>query len=698
MDGGAEKAAERGTPGVAEIGRSWSIEPSSMGQTGLLKNLLQEASSTNHLEAEDVDLNPEEIQLQNMIDNYVRHQQQQQMQQRPNGVGAAFAAISDDRNYHRPSAYSAPPMSHSQPCLFTPDQQKVVEVPVGSHMVHPPPPHPNAAINPPPMSASISRPHSSSDAPAPPEYREENVGAGRVAGTNTQRIIHALREENTKLKQQVDVLGKRAAKLQQLETAYERIEKEYEEVIGQRQKQENLEAAAMVEIEEQLARAVNENLLLRQRIAILSHQQTANPQYDHVDQVAKLNMFINDLMLQNKEVRERDERQRIEIEAQRVTLDEQRTHIDILEKAVRNAQDRINKKDQQAVDAAAVVDRANHLQKLVNELTEEKDRREEEIKRERAQFEMELTQLKMKAKDSLALGLKKSGGEESLTRLKKIIHQKDEKITTLERTVMELEKKLREAIRNNQSEHDSSLHELTEKVQRLEVEKSEKERVITELIEEKSRTLEREDQRRALDARIRMMEQEAAVARSTSSFDAAIRMEELRQKIADRRAWTSGMRMRPRAGIIAATHARTTSNGVSTLAIDPDAMGDHQRAFSGPSILRPNGGAAIPSNLNDDYVYRMHLGDDPKEEIYVPAVPHSSVPIGDVRTAAEYVADRNPAFLANRFQPQQQQTTGGSCSSNTSSIHSKSSSEADDDSPRFHTSVVKAKHPATWDV
>ncbi|KAK0403993.1 hypothetical protein QR680_017229 [Steinernema hermaphroditum] len=658
-------AQPRATPRIAEGGRSWSIEPamSEIGQDGgLLKNLLQEAkaTSTNHIDVEDGENNEEKV--QSMIDNYLRQ----------------MATSGSDDRYHRPSAYSAPPMSHSQPCLFTPEQQKIVDLTAGTHVVA----HQQMNQQ---MSNSVSRPQSSGD--APPEYREESSSAGRVTGTNTQRIIHALREENSKLRQQVEVLGKRAAKLQQLESAYERIEKEYEDVIGQRQKQENLEAAAMVELEEQLARAVNENLVLRQRVAFFAHQQSANPHVEHVDQVAKLNMFINDLMLQNKDLRERDDRQRIEIEAQRVTLEEQRTHIDILEKAVRNAQDRITKKEQQAVDAAAVVDRANHLQKVVDELSEEKERRDEEFKRERAQFEMELTQQKMKVKDSVALGLKKSGGEEALSRLKKTIHQRDEKIANLERTVIDLEKKLREQIRNNQSEYEAGILELTEKVHKLEVERVEKERMISELIEE------RNDQRRALDARLRLMEQEAALARSTSSFDASVRMEELRQKIADRRGWTSGMRVRPRAGVLAATHARTSSNGVSTLAIDPDAIGDHQRAFSGPSILR-NGGGVVVNNIGNDFVYRMRLGDGVKEEV---VSPHSSVSIGDIRTAAEYVAERNPAFLAGRFPPQQQ-TTGGSCSSNTSSIHSKSSSEAEDDAPRYHASVVKAHHQTSWDV
>uniref|UniRef100_A0A1I7ZN69 Angiomotin_C domain-containing protein n=2 Tax=Steinernema glaseri TaxID=37863 RepID=A0A1I7ZN69_9BILA len=629
MDG--EKAelldqnAARGTPRIAEAGRSWSIEPAmgEVGQNGgLLKNLLQEATSTNRLDAEDAENNEEQV--QSMIDNYLRQM---------------ATSGGDERRYHRPSAYSAPPMSHSQPCLFTAEQQqKMVQE---GHMQQVGPQ----------MSSSVPRPQCSTE--APPEYREESSSAGRVAGTNTQRIIHALREENGKLRQQVELLGKRAAKLQQLELAYERIEKDYEEVVGQRQQQDNLEAAAMAEMEERLARTTNENLLLRQHINFLSHQQSATPHMDHVDQVAKLNMFINELMLRNKELQERDERQRIEIEAQRVTLEEQRTHIDILEKAVRNAQERISKKEQQAVDAAAVVDRANHLQKLVDDLSEEKTRRDEEIKRERAQFEMELTQQKMKVKDSVALGLKKSGGEEALNRLKKTVHQRDEKIAHLERTVIDLEKKLREQIRNNQSEHEAGMLDLTEKVQKLELEKAEKERMIGELLEEKN------EQRRALDARLRLMEQE----RSSSSFDAAMRMEDLRQKIADRRGWSSGMRMRPRPAVLA--HARTSSNGVSTLAIDPDALGEHQRAFSGPSILR-NG---------PEFVYRMHLGEAPKEEL----------PVGEVRTAAEYVAERN----FSRFP-----TTGGSCSSNTSSVHSKSSSEAEDDSPRY----VKKRHQTSWDV
>lgn len=59
-------------------------------------------------------------------------------------------------------------------------------------------------------------------------------------------------------------------------------------------------------------------------------------------QINELSIIVNDLIPKNKELMAIEERQRIELEAQTTTLEEQRTHIDMLEKALLNAQERYN--------------------------------------------------------------------------------------------------------------------------------------------------------------------------------------------------------------------------------------------------------------------------------------------------------------------------------------------------------------------
>lgn len=89
------------------------------------------------------------------------------------------------------------------------------------------------------------------------------------------------------------------------------------------------------------------------------------------------------------------ERLKIECEAQTTTLEEQRTHIEMLEKALTNAQERIAAKERQAIDAVAIVDKCSHLQKLLQEALDDKQKRVDEHNKQKSQLEMELAQLRM---------------------------------------------------------------------------------------------------------------------------------------------------------------------------------------------------------------------------------------------------------------------------------------------------------------
>uniref|UniRef100_A0A915DGG8 Uncharacterized protein n=1 Tax=Ditylenchus dipsaci TaxID=166011 RepID=A0A915DGG8_9BILA len=103
----------------------------------------------------------------------------------------------------------------------------------------------------------------------------------------------------------------------------------------------------------------NELALLRNEIGFLKQQNaTLQKKSDKLKQLEHAYSRID------QEANGGARKAKIEIEAQNTTLEEQRTHIEMLEKALTNAQERLAAKERQAVDAVAVVDKCSHLQKL----------------------------------------------------------------------------------------------------------------------------------------------------------------------------------------------------------------------------------------------------------------------------------------------------------------------------------------------
>lgn len=230
---------------------------------------------------------------------------------------------------------------------------------------------------------------------------------------NSKEVV-LLRNEIIYLKKQTDLLQKKTDRLKQLEIAYGKIEAEFEQVLIQREKQENLEKAALTKMEQQIHRLCQENTILQSENArihqflISSDEQkqhgrrgsnaAGNIEQENSDaekQVIQLNMILSEILPKNKELVSIQERLKIECEAQSTTLEEQRTHIEMLEKALANAQERIAAKDRQAIDAVAIVDKCSHLQKLLQEALDDKQKRQEEHNKQKSQLEMELAQMRM---------------------------------------------------------------------------------------------------------------------------------------------------------------------------------------------------------------------------------------------------------------------------------------------------------------
>uniref|UniRef100_A0A1I7XKM0 Centrosomal protein of 162 kDa n=1 Tax=Heterorhabditis bacteriophora TaxID=37862 RepID=A0A1I7XKM0_HETBA len=365
------------------------------------------------------------------------------------------------------------------------------------------------------------------------DQQEGQLGVnGNQRMPNNQKLIQSLREENLYLKRENDTTKKKLMKLQQIESAYERIEKDYETLLRDKERQESLEKSALVQMEIHLKRIMSEKESLQDRL-----DHIILPNMQAMEKIGQLNMVLAEIIPQNKELMAVKERQKMELDAQNATLEEQRTHIAMLEKALSNAQERLSKREkvflklnnwedksykfidhlmflnhliaysliciifQICEELSAAAERANHLQRLLHDTLLDKQTRDEAHAHERTQWEIETTQLKMQLnKDSSQNGslkrliggrLSLDTGDETISGLRRTMLCKDERITQLERTIVDLQskvsliiehmlfylltvRKLHDETERKKCALDALSEDLESKIKRLEDEKLEK--------------------------------------------------------------------------------------------------------------------------------------------------------------------------------------------------------------------------------
>lgn len=418
------------------------------------------------------------------------------------------------------------PISHSQPCLIA----------SGSRSSDIPPSEPKMSTSTYQRRASAS----GDQALDVPTLNQTN----RSVSSN-QKLIQILREENVHLKKELDAFKRSLSKLQQIEYSYARLEKEYEYLANERKKQENLELNVIIQQEKSIKRLTAE----RDDLQIRLEKASAEP-------TMVANLMLNEIQ-QRQELFACKERQKMEIEAQNQTLEEQRNHIAMLEKALANSQERLAKREKKCDELSAVVTHADELRKQLNEVWDEQHRKDQMVESERAQWEMEKTQLRMQLnKDTSQTGsLKRTttpGSTEDLIRMRKSIQSKDEKIQQLERMVNDLRKTLGDETERRKSTLATITDTFESQIDKLRDEIYEKDLLITELRSERDKL--------------------AGMVDKNSGDEALSRMEEIRQKIQERKK-------KGRLGVTGglSEHARTSSGSLMQNSI-------HRRSSSGSSF------------------------------------------------------------------------------------------------------------------
>ncbi|CAH0702747.1 unnamed protein product [Spodoptera exigua] len=333
-------------------------------------------------------------------------------------------------------------------------------------------------------------------------------------------VLDALAAENHQLKRQLADACERVAKTNKLEEEVEKVRTAHEELVGSCERRERLERAARVRLQADCRRLHDLNRALKQQVELLS-QGVRSENDSNAEALRKelqnREMLIAQLITQNKELACAKERQEIEMAAQRATLQEQRTHIDILDTALTNAQANVVRLEEECRHAAGYVERVLGLQRALASLQQASDRREHTERKLRAQLEKELQALRKRecACGGEGAGGGAGGGEAELRRQ---VRERDERLLALEGECAKWEQRyleeaaLRQAAVSAASIPNSVFRDA--KIAALEKTSAESERLMAEARNEKIRHMDElhSAQKKLADLEGRVKELESKVA------------------------------------------------------------------------------------------------------------------------------------------------------------------------------------------
>ena len=186
--------------------------------------------------------------------------------------------------------------------------------------------------------------------------KQSNPGTSTPAplptSPDTQSFSHQGYEmvcsENRELKGEVDTMRRKIHRLDNLEKEMMKIHEAYQALREHSEKRELLEKSARTKLQAEILNHQEINKEIRERheavMAQIMSGDTSNiPGLDSIlrGEILRKDALITQLANQNKELMAAKERQDIECAEQRETLQEQRTHIDVLDTALSNAQNNV---------------------------------------------------------------------------------------------------------------------------------------------------------------------------------------------------------------------------------------------------------------------------------------------------------------------------------------------------------------------
>ncbi|XP_012271210.1 uncharacterized protein LOC105694791 [Orussus abietinus] len=322
-------------------------------------------------------------------------------------------------------------------------------------------------------------------------------------------MVQIVIQENSALKLELERCYNKVAKSQKLEQEITKVHRAHEELAASCERREKLERAARLRLQNDCRRLTELNRALREQIDLLSSRMDSPPIVESMKkELTQRELLIGQLITQNKELAAAKERQEIELAAQRATLQEQRTHIDILDTALTNAQGNVVRLEEESRKKQVYVERVGQLQRALSSLQASSDRREETERQLRGQLERELRE------GGGANSSEQSSSGETIADLKRRIRERDEKIMSLEGDVAKWEQRYLEESALRQAAIDAASLPKDAKIAALEKTSQDAEKLIAEARSEKMRHMDEVHaaQKKLADLESRMKDLESKLA------------------------------------------------------------------------------------------------------------------------------------------------------------------------------------------
>ncbi|XP_076167152.1 uncharacterized protein LOC143146597 isoform X2 [Ptiloglossa arizonensis] len=417
--------------------------------------------------------------------------------------------------------------------------------------------------------------------------REETESAAAEIWPPSETIQIVI-QENSALKLELERCYNKVAKSQKLEQEIAKVHRAHEELAASCERREKLERAARLRLQNDCRRLTELNRALRDRIDLLSARTDSPPIVESMrKELTQRELLIGQLITQNKELAAAKERQEIELAAQRATLQEQRTHIDILDTALTNAQGNVVRLEDECRKKQVYVERVGQLQRALSSLQASSDRREETERQLRGQLERELRE----GGGGGANGNEQSFNGETIAELKRRIRERDEKIMSLEGDVAKWEQRYLEESALRQAAIDAASLPKDAKIAALEKTSQDAEKLIAEARSEKMRHMDEVHaaQKKLADLESRMKDLESKLAER----DAMIRV--LQKHTYDKdSSSSSGVGSYPAAH---SSHSSTSADHHTTLTSTPELVSSVLGGGSGY-------GSTGSYGVTDSYKYR----------------------------------------------------------------------------------------------
>ncbi|XP_029176914.1 uncharacterized protein LOC114945006 [Nylanderia fulva] len=349
--------------------------------------------------------------------------------------------------------------------------------------------------------------------PRPQTKGREEVERETAEVWQPSEMIQLIIQENNALKLELDRCYSKVSKSQKLEQEVTKVHRAHEELAASCERREKLERAARLRLQNDCRRLSELNRALRDQIDLLS-TRTDSPSIIQSmrKELSQHEVLISQFLSQNKELTAAKERQEIELAAQRATLQEQRTHIDILDTALTNAQGNVVRLEEECRKKQMYVERVNQLQRALSSLQASSDRREETERQLRGQLEKELRE--GGGGGGGGNGNEQTSNGETIADLKRRLRERDEKIMSLEGDVAKWEQRYLEESALRQAAIDAASLPKDAKIAALEKTSQDAEKLIAEARSEKMRHMDEVHaaQKKLADLESRMKDLESKLA------------------------------------------------------------------------------------------------------------------------------------------------------------------------------------------